>query len=509
MKALIKNVLRQECEKHVLRHFDYLRELHDYAERKTKRENKPFNKTIHKPEWWELAPQFNPFKMRLKKRINTYAFTLAERIRRKAYKPKPPLLYPIRKEDGSIRPLNIFQLPDAAISNLVYKSLLQKNSARFSSYAYAYREDRTPHHAVTDVFSEWQELDRVYVAEYDFSRFFDEISHDYLWGVLDQRIFAMSDYERHIIKEFLSIGASEKKDYPTVANPRTRGIPQGTSISLFLANVACWELDKDLERLGVGFARYADDTLVWGDDYSKIVRSYYLIDENATRMGVPINLVKSHGISLLSRVPKPQEIATKKSVNYLGYEISLEHISIAEKKVAKIKSRMSYLLYQNLLQPLNIGIYNSARLSGGVDEDYATALRQLRYYLYGGLADEKLREYVRGRVRELNFRGLMSYYPIVTNVGQLAKLDGWLIHTIRQALRARQKRWISHSATTLPGPSPDWIEKIERLGPVLLPSKRTVDLTIPSFTLINSALRIAISRKGITAVANPATAYYP
>ena len=509
MRALLQNVIKNECDKHVERHFEYLADLHDYEERRTRREGISFIKTIKRPPWWDIAPQFNPFKVRTTRKLRTFATTLAAKIRNRSYQPHPAVIHYIRKGDGKRRTLNIFQIPDAAISNLVFKSLLQKNVTRFSAYAYAYREDKTPHDAVNEIFNEWSKKDRVYVAEYDFSRFFDEIDHSYLWRVLDSEGFIVSPEERHVINAFLKSSASEKRQYPTGAKPRERGIPQGTSVSLFLANVACWELDKGLERLGVGFSRYADDTLIWSDEYAKVVRAYYWIDECAQRMGVPLNPSKSYGISLLSRIGKSGELNSKRDVTYLGYRISLNDISISEKKVREIKARINFLAYQNLLQPLKRGVFNDPRLLAGIDLDYVTALQQIRFYLYGGLTEEKLNQYLSGKIRNLNFRGVMSYYPVVTDIKQLARLDGWILYVLKQTLRLRESLWATRGIPALPGPFPGWIDKLDRLGVVVTPSGTPFNYAIPRFTLIHRALRLAISRKGVMAVANASSRYYP
>lgn len=511
MRALLRNTIARECTKLIQRHFEYLNELHDYVQRRSRREGKPFTKKIHKPLWWTLAPQFNPFKVRLRKKLDTYAHTLTEKIRRGEYKPKPALIRTIRKHDGSPRKLNVFQIPDAAVSHLVYKSLLHKNLSRLSGHAYAYREDRTPHDAVNEIFSEWRNLDRIYVAEYDFSKFFDAITHDYLRRVIDEHRFIVSIEERSIIEAFLKSDACERENYPQGATKRIRGIPQGTSISLFLANIVCWELDRGLERLGVGFCRYADDTVVWSEDYEKVVRAYYLIDDYSRKIGVPINLLKSQGINLIGRKHGRAEIASKSSIDYLGYKVSLGELSIAERNLAKIKARISFIAYQNLLQPLTVGkIFNRSRLTASLDLDYVTTLKQIRFYLYGGLTEDKLRSYIAGRIPDLHFRGLMSYYPIVTDVDQLSRLDGWLVHVLRQSLRLRQKLWQAHSVQTLPGPVSDWIEIIGGLG-LITPtsgSKRPTDLTVPRFRTINNAMQLAIIRKGIMSVANPRSSRY-
>lgn len=508
MKALIKNTLNLECEKHIQRHFQYLDQLDDHIQRKSRREGRPQIKVIHRPFWWNVAPSFNPFKVRRKKALKTYAHSLAEKLRARKYEPMPALIRYIPKEDGSKRPINVFQLPDSAISTLTYKSLLRKNLPRLSSYAYAYREDRTPHDAVNEIHSEWKTLDRVYVAEYDFSKFFDEINHEYLWTVLDRHEFILGPSERHVIRQFLTSKAATQRNYPNNARPRTRGIPQGTSISLFLANIACWELDRRLERLGVGFARYADDTLIWCRRYEGITSAYEVIDEYASKMGVDLNPQKSAGISLLSRVGVP-EMSVKKGIDYLGYRISLDNISISPKKLKKIKARISFLIYQNLLQPLmQKRIFNSARLTPVIDLDYLTAIRQVRYYLYGGLSEDKLKQYVDGRISDLNFRGVMSYYPIVNDIAQLANLDGWLIYTFKQALRLRAKLWQQYDGTELPGPADNWIESIADFQFIPLTENEMIDARFPSFRRINRALKFAVSQKGIRAVANRRIKYY-
>jgi len=508
LRQLISAEIKKECEKHIARHFEYLQRLQEYADRKTRREGLQFQKLIHLRKWWKLAPGFNPFKVRSKKNLEIYSFTLAKKIRERTYAPKPCVRYYRIKEDGTQRPLNIFQLPDSAVSRLAYESLLLKNVAKFSAYSYAYRKDKTAHHAAMDIFSEWRMLDRIYVAEYDFSKFFDRIDHKYLLDVIHEHQFIVSREEEQLIKAFLESESAEMHEYPNGLEKRERGIPQGTSISLFLANIACWELDRELERLGVGFARYADDTVVWSEDYTKVVRAYYVIDENARRMGVPINLIKSHGINLISRRELSGEITTKDSIDYLGYRISLDRISIKESRVRKIKAKISYLIFQNLLQPLKKGIFNSGRLTSELDLDYVTAIRQVRAYMYGGLTNEKLHRYLAGRTSDLNFRGLMSYYPIVNDSAQLALLDGWLGHTFRQALRARERMWKQKGRQALPGPVPDWIDEVTKIKTGKLPGGDTEDISVPSFLLINRALQMAIAKSGLLAVANPASQYY-
>lgn len=95
---------------------------------------------------------------------------------------------------------------------------------------------------------------RLFIAEFDFSDFFWNINHEYLFNQFDQNGFIINEYERTLIKAFVRVNE--------------RGIPQGTSISLFLANLVCWKLDRAFESEGLRFARYADDTVIWSNDYT-------------------------------------------------------------------------------------------------------------------------------------------------------------------------------------------------------------------------------------------------
>jgi RNA-directed DNA polymerase len=509
MQALFKNILRQECDKHVERHFDYLYQLDEDIRRKSDRLGVPVAKNIERPPYWEIDERFNPFKVRAKRNIEKYSYTIARKVRGKTYEPSTAVSRTVPKEDGGQRDICVFQLPDSALSRLVYKSLLNKNVNKFSAYAYAYREDKSAHDAVMNIFSEWRNLNRVYVAEFDFSKFFDNIQHEYIWDVLKRQGFLYTEEERFIIHRFLSCKHASLTQYdPQGGEVRNRGIPQGTSISLFLANAVCCEFDRELERLGVGFARYADDTLIWSHSYDKIVQAYEIINNQATRMGVPINLEKSEGITLVTTPRhKDPEMKTKHSVAYLGYQISLDKISIAQKRLEEIKAKISYLIYQNLIQPLRNGTYNQSRLAG-IDWDYVVVLYQVRRYLYGGLDSYRLQRYLIGAIPNLNFRGVMSYYPVVTDEEQLGQLDGWLIHTLKQSLVLRQNLWQTHAGTTLPGPVLNWINQITNFKRWNAPDGRVYDLQIPSFVLINRAMQLAIKKKGLSGVANPKGTYY-
>jgi len=345
---------------------------------------------------------------------------------------------------------------------------------------------------------------RLYLAEFDFKKFFESISHEHILAMLDDRRFFVTHRERYIIEKFLSVPSLCAHEYHEdigPATPRAQGIPQGTSISLFLANLSAFRMDRRLERLGVGFARYADDSLIWSDSYSEIGRAANSLEEASTEMGVSLNFLKSKGITLLSPVGLKAEIASQNSVEFLGYRISQNNLSIKLDKVKEIKEHISYLIYQNLLQEPKRGNVPSSRMLGDIDLDYPVLIYQLRRYLYGGLSEAMLRRYLVRQVPLLRFKGLMSFYPIVDDELLLRQLDGWMLSVTMRALKLRGQIWSSYFDGELPTPHGRSRAQILQLrhNPA---SGHLVDLRFPSFLRISKLLRRSSTTYGPAAIAN-------
>ena len=201
------------------------------------------------------------------------AHSIFKKLITESYKPREPFIRKIPKKDlGKFRSVNIFQIPDEAVSYLVYSKLLQKNKHRLSSFSYAYRNDRNVHFAIQDIALDMRGTPRIYIAEFDFKDFFGSINHNFIIDQYDNNGFMISKFERYVIRQFLEIDINLKD------GEEYRGIAQGTSLSLFLANMVCWELDKKFELNGLRFARYADDTIIWSNDYSNISKAFSLFD---------------------------------------------------------------------------------------------------------------------------------------------------------------------------------------------------------------------------------------
>ena len=305
-----------------------------------------------------------------------------------------------------------------------------------------------------------------------------------------------------------SLSAPEASYISSHRGAATKGIPQGTSISLILANLAASRLDRRLERMGVGFVRYADDTLIWGDSYSTICEAVEILTQEAAAMQVSINQKKSDGISLL--VPRSWqedgEIRTKRNVRFLGHDLGLEHCEMSSEAQKKIKQRCLSLIYDNLLRELLTDNQNMARITNDLDNDYVALLAQLRRYLYGDLSEKKVKSFQRGHFAYHHFSGVMSAYPLIDDSNSLQELDGWLLHSIHQAMAKRTallqaKGLLSTSSAPIPhGVTASGL--LDLPYPFSKSSGHPIDISVPSVRRIASVMRRATTAYGAGVVGN-------
>lgn len=489
----LENAIRDEAVKHINRFHDYHNQVNIEFQRRTKTVLDPLPKTIKLQEHWKEDKKFNPFYV--KGNAKAIAIAIAKKIQDGVYTPNKPIKKTIPKSSGGTRELTIFQIPDAAVSRLFYTRLLIKNKHRFSSFSYAYRNDRNVHFAIQDISVDLTYSARTFIAEFDFSDFFGSISHNFLYSQFTENGFFISTEEQQIIKAFLSFSS--------------KGIPQGTSISLFLANLVCWQLDKSLEKAGLKFARYSDDTVIWSPDYEAICQSFALIDEFSRKAGVAINAQKSGGINLLARSGMASEMAAKDYFEFLGYSVGVDQVSIRQKAELRIKKQVSYLLYKNLIQPLKATPLRGLIIpANNRDPALLSALLQVRRYLYGGLLNQDLVDYLKGRRSRLDFKGVMSFYPLLNDEVQLAHLDGWLLSTIHRTIKKRSELLYKHKfdrrhSFPFSVKRQEILKKYRRrwiFGKALL--------EVPSFRLIFKALKKGLMDFGIEKVMHPGSVAY-
>lgn len=162
----------------------------------------------------------------------------------------------IPKPDGSQRPLGVPTVLDRVIQQALAQVVTPLCESGFSPYSYGFREGRNAHQAVREVEAGWKE-GRRYAVDCDLKSFFDTVNHDLLMGQLREKIKDRKVLD--LIRRYLKAGVV-LPDGTREATPQ--GVPQGGPLSPLLANITLDPLDKELERRGHRFARYADDFLV-------------------------------------------------------------------------------------------------------------------------------------------------------------------------------------------------------------------------------------------------------
>lgn len=192
--------------------------------------------------------------------LPTYLVENGEEIRGQLlagiYQPQPVLRQEIPKSGGGIRELGIPCALDRFFQQAILQVLQPRFDPTFSQHSHGFRPGRRAHDAVCAAQKFIQE-GRRWVVDVDLEKFFDRVNHDVLMGRLAKRI----EDKRllGLIRRYLEAGIMTGG----VVMERHEGTPQGGPLSPLLANVLLDEVDKELEKRGHAFARYADDCNVY------------------------------------------------------------------------------------------------------------------------------------------------------------------------------------------------------------------------------------------------------
>lgn len=181
---------------------------------------------------------------------------IREQLLAGTYNPEPVKRVEIPKPDGGIRKLGIPTVLDRFVQQAVMQVLQKYWDKTFSEHSYGFRPGRSAHQAISRS-QQYVEQGYRWVVDIDLEKFFDRVNHDKLMSKLAKRI---SDKRLlKIIRAFLNAGVMENG----LVSATTEGTPQGGPLSPLLSNIVLDELDRELERRGHRFVRYADDCNIY------------------------------------------------------------------------------------------------------------------------------------------------------------------------------------------------------------------------------------------------------
>ena len=321
----------------------------------------------------------------LREHIKKHWDTIKAKILESRYNPSPVRRVEIPKVDGGVRLLGIPTVQDRLIQQAIAQVLSRIYEPLFSNNSFGFRPRRGAKDAVTKSKQYINEGNR-WVIDMDLEKFFDKVNHDILMGKLEKKI--KDKRLLSLIRKYLKSGILINGVSVTSAE----GTPQGGPLSPLLANIMLDELDKELEKRGHKFCRYADDNNV----YVKSKRAGIRVMESM------IKLIENKLKLKVNKDKSAVDFVSKRK--FLGFSFYFAkggaEIRIHEKSIKRFKDKIKF--YTNR----NIGISMESRL-------------------------KKLNQIMRGWI---------NYYGIANAVAKLKELDKWIRRRLRACIWKQWKK---------------------------------------------------------------------
>ncbi len=246
-----------------------------------------------------------------------------------SYQPQPVKRVEIPKPDGGVRKLGVPCVVDRLIQQALLQVLQPRWDSTFSEHSYGFRPGRSAHQAVAQAQRHVAEGYGI-VVDLDLEKFFDRVNHDSLMA----RVAARLSDKRvlKLIRAFLKAGVMENG----LVSPVDEGTPQGGPLSPLLSNLVLDDLDKELERRGHRFCRYADDCNIYVRSHRAGQRVMASVSRFLTKkLRLKVNEAKS-------------AVARPEARKFLGFSISNDGSErrIAPQALKKFKTRIRDLTHR-------------------------------------------------------------------------------------------------------------------------------------------------------------------
>jgi RNA-directed DNA polymerase len=347
---------------------------------------------------------------------------LREELLAGGYQPGPVKRRLLAKRDGGMRELGIPCVLDRFIQQAVLQVLQPQFDPTFSEHSHGFRPARRAHDAVREA-QGYVQQGRRWVVDVDLEKFFDRVNHDVLMGRLARRI--ADKRVLGLIRRYLEAGIMVNG----VVMERQEGTPQGGPLSPLLSNVLLDEVDKELEKRGHAFVRYADDCNV----YVRSRRAGERVMQHLTRLYARLRLRIN---------PAKSAVAPVWQRSFLGFSFWVARGGEVRRRVAKktlgaMKDRVRKLTVRNRGRSMTQVVEELRGYLVGWKEYFRLAdtpgvFRELDEWLRHRLRAIHLKQWKRGRTiyRRLRARGLSEHQAarVAANGRRWWKNAGMAIH---------------------------------------------------------------------------------